>query len=64
MYYNSSGTEEEYTELCQLLEDICSYLRDVAELKKEKGQIRKRREAEDKLKGEQMRKAAMEGITS
>lgn len=62
--FGSSGTEEEYTELHQLLEDITTYLKDAAELKKEKGDIRKKKEAEDKRKGEEMRKAAMESLAS
>ena len=60
----SSGTEEEYSELCQLLEDIASYVKDCDELKKENGKMRKKKEAEDKQKGEEMRKAAMEGLAS
>lgn len=60
--FASSGTEEEYTELHQLLEDITTYLKDAAELKKERSDMRRKKEAEDKRKGEEMRKAAMESL--
>ena len=62
--FYSSGTKEEYTELCQLLEDIASYVKDCEELKNENGKMIKKKEAEDKQKGEEMRKAAMEGLAS
>lgn len=59
-----SGTEEEYSELTQLLKDISSYLRDRV-LQKSKGKESKRRECEeDKVKTEEMRKAAVEGMSS
>ena len=54
-----SGTEEEYDELSQLLEDISSYMRDFEELK-----AKKKKEADDKRKAEDMRRAAMEGMAS
>ena len=62
-----SGTEEEYSELSQLLKDISSYMRDLNALKvtqaKEKAaQLKKAQE--DKRKAEEMRLAAMEGISS
>ena len=61
---NSSGTEEQYSELCQLLEDISSYLRDLAiQHKKDKAE-KKKKDLEDKMKAQDMRKAAMEGISS
>lgn len=56
------GTEEEYSELTQLLEDISSYLRDRVH-QKNKGKESKK-ECEDKMKTEEMRKAAMEGMSS
>lgn len=59
-----SGTEEEYTELQQLLEDISSYLRDVEAAKVAQKAANKKKDEDDKRKGEQMRKAAMEGIAS
>ena len=62
-----SGTEEEYTELHQLLEDISSYIRDLSAIQSvqaaERAANRKKIE-EDKRKGEEMRRAAMEGIGS
>ena len=62
-----SGTEEEYGELEQLLEDISSYMEDFAIQKaetKEKRDQKKRKEEEDKRKGLEMRRAAMEGLSS
>ena len=59
-----SGTEEEYSEMQQLLEDIISYNTDFVgakELKKEKS---KKKYKEDKKKGMEMRQAAMEGQRS
>ena len=62
-----SGTEEEYSELHQLLEDISSYLKDfnavrVAQAAERASQLKKAEE--DKRKGEEMRRAAMEGRSS
>ena len=62
-----SGTEEEYGELEQLLEDISSYMEDFAVQKaetKEKRDQKKRKEEEDKRKRLEMRRAAMEGLSS
>ncbi|XP_067035116.1 uncharacterized protein [Acropora muricata] len=60
-----SGSEEEFNELHQLLEDINAYQRDMeeqkAEEKSEKGN-KKKKEAMDKRKGEQMRAAALKGM--
>ena len=62
-----SGTEEEFTELHQLLEDISSYMKDLSAIRAvqatEKAALQKKIE-EDKRKGEEMRRAAMEGISS
>ncbi|XP_068743269.1 DNA ligase 1-like isoform X2 [Montipora capricornis] len=62
-----SGTEEEYSELSQLLQDISTYRRDMEENKaktsKEKEQ-KKKKEREDKKMGEEIRKKAMEGLAS
>ena len=69
MFYNwcRSGTEEEYTDLHQLLEDIHSYVQDFNALKvtqmAQKAAHLKKLE-DDKRKGEEMRRAAMEGIGS
>ena len=62
--YHRSGTKVEYTELCQLLEDISCYLRDVAVHHRDQKREKKRKEQEDKLQGEWLRKLAMEGINS
>ena len=58
------GTEEEYDELSQLLEDISSYMRDFEELKAKEKDEKKKKEADDKRKAEDMRRAAMEGMAS
>ena len=63
----SSGTEEEYSELQQLLEDISTYLKDFQALRalqaeEKAAQIRKA--LADKRKGEAMRRAAMKGMSS
>ena len=58
-----SGTEEEYTELHQLLEDILIYQRDFAAIKAEEQKSTVQKRNADKRKGEEMRKAAMEGIS-
>ena len=59
-----SGSEEDYTELQQLLEDIQQYLQDLAIAKAEEMKTATQKCNEDKRKGEDMRKAAMEGISS
>ena len=54
-----SGTEEAYTELVQLLEDISCYRRDVQEaLQKE--EKKKQKEIKDRLAAEEIRQSAME----
>jgi hypothetical protein len=63
-YKCRSGTEEEYAELEQLLEDIATYVRDMAEPKANQQKVASLKKSEDKRKGEETRKAAMEGITS
>lgn len=51
-----SGTEVDYSELTQLLEDIAFHQRDIiAVLNKEK-EGKKKKEMEDKQRGEEMRK--------
>lgn len=56
-----SGTEEEYAQLSQLLEDISVYQRDFAVLKEEEKKKESLRKDCDRRKGEQMRQAAVEG---
>ena len=58
-----SGTEEEYTELVQLLEDISSYRRDVEEALEKEKEKRKQKEINDKRTGVEMRKSAMETLS-
>ena len=55
--------EEEYSELSQLLEDISSDSRDVAVLQMKEKEVKKK-EQSDKRKGEEVRKAAMELLSS
>ena len=59
-----SGTEEEYTALQQLLEDIVQYMHDMAGLKENQKAAKKRKAEEEKRKGEVMRQAAMERLSS
>ena len=62
-----SGTEEEYSELSQLLEGMSTYMRDVAVLfvkEQTDKEDKKKKEASNKNKGEGMRKAAIELIGS
>ena len=62
-----SGTEEEYGELNQLLEDISSYRRDMKELKEKEAmekEQKKKKEAADQIAGTEMRRKAMEGLGS
>jgi hypothetical protein len=62
-----SGTEEEYTELQQLLEDVSTYKRDIQELKdtKAKGRAKRKEKEKEKVeKGLEMREAALIGMTS
>ena len=57
-----SGTEEEYDELHQLLEDISSYREDFLE-KKEEARAANLKRAKDKKRGEEMRDAAMRSLS-
>ena len=58
-----SGTEEEYTELVQLLEDISTYQRDMQSAILQHKEEKKQKEMSDKSIGEEMRKAAMETLS-
>ena len=67
LYSYRSGTEEEYDELYQLLEDIFEFQRDMDEKKaqeKEEKRDRRNKELEDKKKGEDIREAALKGMIS
>ena len=44
-----SGTEEEYIELAQLLEDISTYMNDLVEMKTKDKQEKKMKERDDKI---------------
>ena len=59
-----SGTEEEYTELEQLLHDINSFKRDMEELKNKEIMKKKQKQKQDREKGLQMREAALPGMAS
>ena len=63
-HVDRSGTEEEYSELSQLLEDILLYRRDMADLKAREKEERKKKERGDKQQGLEMRQAAMQGMSS
>ena len=58
-YMYRSGTEEEYTELQQLLDDIVSYTEafDLLAQKEEEQKVTQKKE--ERKKGEEMRQAAM-----
>lgn len=59
-----SGTEEEYTELAELLEDIRSYQRDFEEKAAEEKKSADEKKRQERRKGEEMRRLAMEGMSS
>ena len=63
-FFESSGTEEEYTELHRLLEDILTYRRDAADIREKEKERRRSKEEQDKKVGEEMRKAAIQGMNS
>ena len=54
-----SGTEEEYDELSQLLEDINTFRKDAEETQKKEKENKKQKEKEDKRKATEMRDAAL-----
>ena len=59
-----SGTEEEYDELSQLLEDIYTLRKDAEETQKKEKENKKRKEKEDKRKAAEMRDAALLSLGS
>ena len=59
----SSGTEEEYSELTQLLQDIADYQRDLQDAQLKEREAKKLKEVNDKTVAEEMRKSAMETLT-
>ena len=67
LYYtfmSRSGTDEGYTALQQLFEDISVYMKDFAAANDVHKGLNKKKAEEDKKKGAEMRKAVMEGIAS
>ena len=59
-----SGTEEEYTELSELLDGIISFRRDFAEQKEMEKELKKKKEEDDRNKAEIMKNAAMTRMAS
>ena len=62
-----SGTEEEYGELSQLLDDILTFRRDMKEIKEREAmekEKKKNKEIEDRNAGIELRRKAMEGLAS
>ena len=60
LLFYRSGTEENYDELAQLLEDISTYLDDMQFIKDQTSKKRNVKESKDRIKGLQIRAAAME----
>ena len=56
--------EVEYIALQQLLEDISQYMKDFATAKELQKRLNKKKGGEDKKKGEELKKAVMEGQAS
>lgn len=59
-----SGSEEDFNELQQLLEDIYTFKRDEEELRQRKKEDKKQKEKEDHQKAIDMRSAALSGMNS
>lgn len=59
-----SGSEEEYTQLNQLLENIYKYRKDLQEVKTKEKENKKQKEKEDQQKGLEMWAAALTGMAS
>ena len=57
-----SGTEEDYNELNQLMEDAASYLTDMQKEEVSKKITKKAKDDEDKQKGIELRDAAMKTL--
>ena len=64
LFWIRSGTEEEYSELHQLLEDIQTYRSDCVEFVNKEKKNRINKEKEDKEKGEELRRLALTGMAS
>ncbi|XP_022783303.1 uncharacterized protein LOC111324067 isoform X2 [Stylophora pistillata] len=59
-----SGTEEEYSELNQLLEDMNTFRKDMEDEAKKARETKKRKEKDDWEKGEETREAALIGMAT
>ncbi|CAB3995591.1 Hypothetical predicted protein [Paramuricea clavata] len=57
-----SGTEEEYSELNVLLEDITVFRRDLEEARELEKEVKRKKIEEDEKRGHDMRQAALSGI--
>lgn len=65
MFYDfEDQAQRKNSELQQLCEDILVYRRDMIEMRQIEKESRKKREQEDKRKGEEMRQAAVERLAS
>ena len=60
--FDCSGTEEGYTELAQLLQDIRTYMCDLVDIKNREKEEKRKKELNERTQAEDMRKAAMEGL--
>jgi hypothetical protein len=63
-FFFRSGTEEEYNQLAQLLEDIWTYRRDMEDLKMKEKEEKSRKEELKNKKGQGMRAAAFNKMCS
>lgn len=59
-----SGTEEQFTELAQMLEDIQTYQRDFEEKKECERRLAQDKRIEEKRKGEEIHQVAMQRLSS
>ena len=59
-----SGTEENFNELQQLLEDIYTFKRDQEDLKKREKEKKKQKDLDEHEKALAMRSAALSGLAS
>ena len=63
IWFDRSETEEEYSELIQLLEDISTYQRDVQSAMLREREGKRQKQLDDKKIAEEMRRSAMETIS-
>ena len=62
VFISRSGTEEEYSELDQLCEDISSYRHDINEMKMQEKDLKTKKGRCREKKAADMRVAAMKGL--